>query len=50
MDFSEPEHLELLRDTVHRFAERELPRETVRRWDAEDRFPRETSTSWPPSA
>ncbi|MBT5415676.1 MAG: acyl-CoA dehydrogenase [Rhodospirillaceae bacterium] len=42
MDFSEPEHLELLRDTVHRFAERELPRETVRRWDAEDRFPRET--------
>lgn len=42
MDFQEPEHLELLRDTVRRFAERELPRETVRRWDREDRFPRET--------
>lgn len=41
MEFSEPEHVGLLRDTVARFAERELPREAVRRWDAEDRFPRE---------
>ena len=37
----EPEHLALLRETVRRFVEREMPREQVRRWDREHRFPPE---------
>lgn len=41
MILDEPAHIEALRETVWRFAERETPREAVRRWDREDRFPRE---------
>lgn len=38
---SEPEHIELLRDTLRRFVAAEMPAESVRRWDREHRFPPE---------
>ena len=41
MILDEPAHIQALRETVRRFVEREMPREAVRRWDREDRFPRE---------
>ena len=37
----EPDHVRLLRDTMHRFVERELPRERVREWDRVGEAPRE---------
>jgi alkylation response protein AidB-like acyl-CoA dehydrogenase len=37
----EPEHLSILRDTVRRFVAEQMPREKVRQWDREHRFPRE---------
>lgn len=37
----EPEHLGILRDSLRRFVEREMPREEVRRWLAEHHFPRD---------
>jgi alkylation response protein AidB-like acyl-CoA dehydrogenase len=39
--FDEAEHIAQLRDTMRRFVEREMPREQVRRWDREHRFPPE---------
>ncbi len=41
MILDEPAHIQTLRETVRRFVAREMPREAVRRWDREDRFPRE---------
>lgn len=35
---SEPEHITQLRETVRRFAEREMPRESVRQWDRDCTF------------
>ncbi len=35
----EPEHLTLLRDTLRRFIDKEMPRDLVRQWDREDHFP-----------
>ena len=35
------ELLSLLRDTVTRFIEKEMPRELARKWDKENHFPRE---------
>ena len=35
----EPSHILALRDSLHRFVERELPRELVRHWDRERGFP-----------
>lgn len=35
---SEPEHIAQLRETVRRFAEREMPRESVRQWDRDCTF------------
>jgi alkylation response protein AidB-like acyl-CoA dehydrogenase len=40
LDFELPETHRLLRDSVREFAEREV-RPSARRWDAEERFPRE---------
>lgn len=37
----EPEHIRQLRDTIRRFVDTEMPREAVRQWDREHRFPRE---------
>jgi alkylation response protein AidB-like acyl-CoA dehydrogenase len=37
----EPEHLSILRDTIRRFVATEMPRDEVRRWDREHRFPPE---------
>lgn len=42
MYFSEePDHVRLLRDTMRRFVDRELPREKVREWDRAGETPRE---------
>jgi alkylation response protein AidB-like acyl-CoA dehydrogenase len=35
----EPERVRLLRESLRRFVEREMPREAVRRWDRERTFP-----------
>jgi len=40
MDFGEPEHIGMLRQSIRRFLEKEAPRETMARWDEEDRVPR----------
>ena len=37
----EPEHITLLRDTLRRFVDNEAPRESVREWDRECRFPKD---------
>ena len=37
----EPEHIRMLRDTLRRFVEEEMPREKVREWDRRRHFPRE---------
>lgn len=39
MDFSESEHITMLRDTVRRFIEREATPELLRKWDKEDHIP-----------
>lgn len=38
----EPEHITLLRDSVKRFVEREMPRDKVRQWDRDRTFPMAT--------
>lgn len=40
MNFEEPEHITMIRDTVRRFVETEMPREAARKWDKENHFPR----------
>jgi alkylation response protein AidB-like acyl-CoA dehydrogenase len=37
----EPEHVTLLRETLRRFVAQEMPRDQVRQWDREHRFPPE---------
>ena len=39
--FQEAEHVTMLRDTVRRFVENEMPRELAQKWDRENIFPRE---------
>ena len=41
MDFREPEHVAMLRDSLRRFVEQEMPREAARDWDRRNHFPRE---------
>jgi len=41
MDFQEPEHITMIRDTVRRFVEAEMPRDAARKWDRENTFPRD---------
>ncbi len=41
----EPEHLSILRGTLRRFVAAEMPRDAVRRWDREHRFPPELFAS-----
>lgn len=39
--FQEAEHVTMLRDTLRRFVEAEMPRELAQKWDRENDFPRE---------
>ena len=41
MDFSLPEHVRMLQDTLRRFVAQHMPRQAVAQWDKENRFPRE---------
>ena len=40
MDFGEPEHIGMLRESIRRMLERHAPREQMAKWDAEDKVPR----------
>src|SRR5687767_8514179 len=39
--YEEPGHIAMLRASVRRFVDRELPAERVRDWDANEHFPRD---------
>ena len=41
MDFTEPDHVRQLRDTLERFVAREMPRAAAARWDRDNHFPRD---------
>lgn len=41
MDFSEPEHIRMLRELLRRFVEGEMPRNAVAEWDRSGHFPRD---------
>ena len=41
MDFTEPEHIRQLRDTLERFVEKEMPRSLAAQWDKTNHFPRD---------
>ncbi len=41
MDFREPEHITMLRDTLRRFVEAEMPRSLAAEWDKKNYFPRD---------
>src|SRR5690242_6214207 len=37
----EAEHISMLRDTLRRFIDKEMPRELVKKWDKQNYFPRD---------
>jgi len=39
--FSEPEHITILRNTLRQFIDKEMPRDKVNQWDKDDYFPRD---------
>jgi alkylation response protein AidB-like acyl-CoA dehydrogenase len=41
VDFSEPEHIRLLRETMQKFVTQMMPREAAARWDKANLFPRD---------
>lgn len=41
MDFSEPEHIRLLRDAMRKFVAQHMPRQLAAKWDRENHFPRD---------
>lgn len=41
LQFQDSEHITMLRDTLERFVENEMPRELARQWDQENHFPRD---------
>lgn len=41
MNFAEPEHIQMLRETLKRFVAQEMPREAAAKWDKENYFPRD---------
>lgn len=41
MHFEDSEHITMIRNTMRRFVESEMPREAARKWDKENYFPRE---------
>ena len=40
MNFGEPEHITMLRDSIRRMLEKHAPREQMAKWDADDKVPR----------
>ncbi|WP_218510799.1 acyl-CoA dehydrogenase family protein [Variovorax sp. dw_308] len=41
MNFTEPDHIRQLRDTLERFVEKEMPRAAAAQWDKNNHFPRD---------
>jgi alkylation response protein AidB-like acyl-CoA dehydrogenase len=41
MNFTEPDHIRQLRDTLERFVEKEMPRAAAAQWDKQNLFPRD---------
>jgi acyl-CoA dehydrogenase len=41
VNFSEPDHIRQLRDTLERFVDKEMPRATAAEWDKANHFPRD---------
>lgn len=41
MDFREPEHIAMLRESLRKFVEREMPRDLAAKWDKDNHFPRD---------
>jgi len=41
MDFSEPDHITMLRESIRRMLDKHATREQMAQWDAEDRVPRD---------
>ena len=41
MDFAEPDHITMLRESIRRMLDKHATREQMARWDAEDRVPRD---------
>jgi alkylation response protein AidB-like acyl-CoA dehydrogenase len=41
MNFTEPDHIRQLRDTLERFVEKEMPRSAAAAWDKANHFPRD---------
>ena len=41
MNYQEPDHIRMLRDTLQKFVEKEIPRELARKCDEEDTYPPE---------
>jgi alkylation response protein AidB-like acyl-CoA dehydrogenase len=41
LQFEDSEHMSILRDTLVRFIEKEMPRELARQWDKDNHFPRD---------
>jgi alkylation response protein AidB-like acyl-CoA dehydrogenase len=41
MDFGLPDHIPMLRDTLRRFVDEEMPRSKAAKWDKENHFPRD---------
>ncbi|MBN9267485.1 MAG: acyl-CoA dehydrogenase family protein, partial [Hyphomicrobium sp.] len=41
MDFTEPDHIRMLRETIRRFVADRMPRESAAKWDKENYFPRD---------
>jgi len=39
--FSEPEHISMLRTTLRQFIDKEMPRDKVNQWDKDDYFPKD---------
>ena len=41
MNFTEPDHIQMLRDTLKKFIKNEMPKSLVSKWDQEDYFPKD---------
>jgi len=41
MQFKEPEHVVMLRSTLRKFIDKEMPRDKVNQWDQDDYFPKD---------
>ena len=41
LQFQEPEHVAMMRESVARFVKNEMPRELAQQWDRDNHFPRD---------